>query len=211
MDADLDYRSLALAGVAQAASLVHAKAQVGSEDRFAPAAAAAIKQAILTRNAQQWAQVFPDPVALESGARIAGGLLGTELLKGPPREPEVLRYCLQLIDLAAKLKRDSAVLERLGRLLDQLLDDPSDAQLACVYQSSISTLGQRIQVQGDPQRLGQEVVADEIRALLLGGVRFAWLWHQLGGRRWHLILQRRRVLLALEALSVELGRYRVIH
>ncbi|MEZ5557402.1 MAG: DUF489 family protein [Pseudomonadales bacterium] len=45
-----------------------------------------------------------------------------------------------------------------------------------------------------PQVLQREQTAEEIRALLLAGVRFAWLW-QLGGRRWHLIL-RRRVLLA---------------
>ncbi|MFB0933325.1 MAG: DUF489 family protein, partial [Pseudomonadales bacterium] len=29
-----------------------------------------------------------------------------------------------------------------------------------------------------------------IRALLLSGVRSAVLWHQLGGRRWQLLLQR---------------------
>jgi high frequency lysogenization protein len=51
-----------------------------------------------------------------------------------------------------------------------------------------------------PQVLQMEHVADRIRALLLAGVRLAWLWQQLGGRRWHLILRRRTVLVGLRAL-----------
>lgn len=65
----------------------------------------------------------------------------------------------------------------------------------------ISRLGKRIQVAGDPDLLKRESVADTIRAELLAGVRFAWLWHQLGGRRWHLVLRRRQLLVALETLE----------
>ena len=77
----------------------------------------------------------------------------------------------------------------------------TDVELAGVYQASVSTLGKRIQVTGNPQLLQQEETANEIRALLLGGVRFAWLWQQLGGRRWQLVLQRKPVLRALQALD----------
>ena len=59
----------------------------------------------------------------------------------------------------------------------------------------------RIQVAGDPDLLKRESVADTIRAELLAGVRFAWLWQQLGGRRWHLVLRRRQLLVALETLE----------
>ena len=76
---------------------------------------------------------------------------------------------------------------------------------------SISTLGKRIQVTGNPELLQQSRVADEIRSLLLGGVRFAWLWHQLGGRRWHLILRRRALLTALKALHTIIKSSDVIH
>ena len=57
---------------------------------------------------------------------------------------------------------------------------------------------------GDPELLRQEGIADSIRALLLGGIRFAWLWHQLGGRRWHLVLKRGEILRALKALDTVL-------
>jgi high frequency lysogenization protein len=69
-----------------------------------------------------------------------------------------------------------------------------------VYQETISHLGKRIQVTGDPGLLRQDSVANGIRAQLLAGVRFAWLWQQLGGRRWHLILRRRSLLVALQSL-----------
>jgi len=75
------------------------------------------------------------------------------------------------------------------------------AELARLYQETISTLGKRIQVSGDPQRLQQEETAEQIRALLLAGVRFAWLWQQRGGRRWHLLLRRGRLLENLQALE----------
>src|SRR5690606_33083867 len=116
--------------------------------------------------------------------------------------PEVLRYTLQLIELARLLAAVPQVVEKLGRLLDDVDPaDPEDGQLSRIYQQTISTLGKRIQVTGDPQLLQQEQVADRIRALLLAGVRLAWLWRQLGGRRWHLIVRRRALLVGLRALD----------
>ena len=93
------------------------------------------------------------------------------------------------------------MIERLGRELDLLPQDPTDAEYAAAYQASISTLGKRIQVTGNPALLQQDETANNIRALLLGGIRFAWLWQQLGGRRWHLVLKRKQLLRAMEALN----------
>jgi len=73
-----------------------------------------------------------------------------------------------------------------------------------VYEETIAHLGKRVQVTGEAGRLQQDSVAAEVRALLLGGIRFAWLWHQLGGRRWHLVLRRSDVLLALQHLQNKL-------
>ncbi len=47
--------------------------------------------------------------------------------------------------------------------------------------------------------------ADIIRALLLAGIRAAFLWRQLGGRRWRLLLQRKKLLQASQNLSRGLG------
>jgi high frequency lysogenization protein len=188
-----DYQSLSLAGIVLAAELVHARARGIGPD---PAATRAVKKAITSQHAQSLREVFPDTVDFRSGAEAT-----IEALEGKPSQPDVLRYALQLIELATLLKRSPQVVELLGRELDALPTDPTDAEFARVYQSSISTLGKRIEVTGNPELLKQEATADEIRTLLLGGVRFAWLWQQLGGRRWHLILQRKAILRAMKALN----------
>jgi high frequency lysogenization protein len=51
----------------------------------------------------------------------------------------------------------------------------------------------RIHVKGVPEHLRKQDVADKIRALLLSGIRSALLWQQLGGRRWHLFVYKKRI------------------
>ncbi len=193
MDDLTDYRSLSLAGVVLAAGLVDAAAHGRHRD---PAAVAAVKAAITSQHAESLRDVFPAIGDFRSGVRAT-----VDALKGKPESPEVLRYALQLIELAGLLKRSEAVTATLGQQLDQLPQDPTDGELARVYQASISTLGKRIQVTGNPELLKLDETADDIRALLLAGVRFAWLWQQLGGRRWHLVLKRKQLLRAMEALN----------
>ncbi|MGE0622557.1 MAG: DUF489 family protein [Pseudomonadales bacterium] len=196
MDDLTDYRSLALAGIVQSAELVHACAHGSLQD---PVAAAAVKRAIATAHAESYRAIFGQITEFRAGVSAA-----IAMLEGKPTHSEPLRYALQLIELATLLRRSPEVVARLGRELDQLSADPTDPELAKVYQASISTLGKRIQVTGNPELLQQEGTADAIRALLLGGIRFAWLWYQLGGRRWHLVLKRGELLRALKALNTVL-------
>ena len=46
----------------------------------------------------------------------------------------------------------------------------------------------------DPRRV------EQIRALLLAGIRSARLWRQLGGHRWQLVISRRKLLKELYPL-----------
>lgn len=194
MDESVDYQALALAGVVQAAALVH---RVAHGQESPPAAHSALLHTVPTRQAGDLDEVFPDPGAYHMGVRLA-----MEALSGKSRNPEILRYTLQLIELARMLRGVPQVVEKLGRLLDEVDPEaPGEHQLSSIYQQTISTLGKRIQVTGNPQVLQQEAVADRIRALLLAGVRLAWLWHQGGGRRWHLILRRRALLVGLRTLD----------
>ena len=73
--------------------------------------------------------------------------------------------------------------------------------LADIYQATISTLGRRIQVVGDPASLQNTANANRIRSLLLAGVRSAWLWSQLGGGRWQLVFLRSRLINHLTRLE----------
>jgi high frequency lysogenization protein len=191
-----DYRLLALAGVVQAASLVHATANGRPVD---DAARRSVLAAVTTHRAESLAAVFAEPAAFTLGL---GAL--QEALTGTAVTPEVARYALQLVDLAGRLQKNTRVADALSTLLDGLQEQPSSYALGHIYEETIATLGKRVQVTGDGGHLRQEAVAADVRALLLGGVRFAWLWHQLGGRRWQLILRRRDVLLGLSALQQKL-------
>lgn len=193
MDDLTDYHALALAGVVLASDLVHAAAHGEHQDS---AAVAAVKAAITSQHADQLRDVFPQIGDFRTGVKTT-----VAALQGKPENPEALRYALQLIELASLLKRSPEVTAQLGKELDLLPDNPTDAEFASAYQASVSTLGKRIQVTGNPALLQQNETANNIRALLLGGVRFAWLWQQLGGRRWHLVLKRKQLLRAMEALN----------
>jgi high frequency lysogenization protein len=188
-----DYGLLALAGVAQAAQLVHATAHGRPVDT---AARAALFAAVATRSAGSLAEVMPDPSSFQRGLQTL-----REALAGERVSPETARYTLQLIDLARRLKGNGAIADELGNLLERLPADPGPGELGQIYQQTISRLGKRIQVTGDSDLLQRDSVADMIRAELLAGVRFAWLWQQLGGRRWHLVLRRRQLLVALATLE----------
>ena len=68
------------------------------------------------------------------------------------------------------------------------------AASGALYQDTLSTLRQRIQVQGDMRNLQQPNNASKIRGILLAGIRTARLWRQVGGHRWQLVLNRRKLL-----------------
>lgn len=196
-DAIADYPSLTLAGIVQTATMVRDTARgrtVEDVDRQV------LLRTVLTHHADDLGEIFPEPRAYCDGVRQA-----LEMLSGRISSPEVLRYTLQLIELARRLRGNRAVVNRLEVLLDQLgVKEPDPAQLSSIYQQTISTLGKRIHVVGEPSVLQQAVTADTIRAMLLAGVRFAWLWQQLRGRRWHLILWRKPLLEAMRRLHSNL-------
>ena len=74
-----------------------------------------------------------------------------------------------------------------------------------IYQDTFSKLRYRIKVSGSAQYLEDTKNSDVIRSLLLAGVRSAFLWRQLGGRRWKLLLRRKHMLQASQNLSRGLG------
>ena len=64
----------------------------------------------------------------------------------------------------------------------------------------LSRLNPTIIVHGTGARVQQPAVADAVRASLLAGVRFAWAWQQLGGKQWHLLFQRNRLLTTINQM-----------
>ncbi|BAP46119.1 high frequency lysogenization protein HflD [Pseudomonas sp. 21LCFQ02] len=117
------------------------------------------------------------------------------------REP--LRYALSMLGLERQLAKRNDMLEVIGRRLPQIQSQVEHfgithenviAASGALYQDTLSTLRQRIQVQGDMRNLQQPSNASKIRALLLAGIRSARLWRQVGGHRWQLVFSRRKLL-----------------
>lgn len=135
--------------------------------------------------------------------------LGLELLepflRGEQRAlgPEVLRYMVGILYLQRRLQRDAATRHRIYAGIEhagnqaKLFSPTHDNVIANVAQCYQDTLGGyrfRIQVRGESGFLRQPAVAARVRCMLFAAVRAAVLWHQVGGRRWHLMLRRRPLL-----------------
>lgn len=151
--------------------------------------------------------VYGSAAALRTGVMSA-----LEMLTKPgPDLVSAMRYVMALLDIETRLRRRADLTQILRTAIDQIpRSDPSDATynaLSTLYQRTISTLDRRVHVTGSPEVLQRAEVAAKIRSLLLAGIRSAWLWHQTGGRRWHLLLRRS----ALRNTLRELAKPTTIH
>ncbi|TBU98860.1 high frequency lysogenization protein HflD [Stutzerimonas kirkiae] len=195
---------IALGAVFEAAILVDRVAKTGQTPS---AALECMLRSLMIRDHDSILDIYGgDDLNLRDGYRALAGTLerDTDSLQRDP-----LRYALGLIGLERQLVKREDMLKTIGSRLDQvqfqiehfgLLHDNVISSLGGLYQDTISTLRQRIQVQGDMRFLQQHDNAAKIRALLLAGIRAVRLWRQVGGHRWHMIVCRGRLLKALYPL-----------
>ena len=101
-----------------------------------------------------------------------------------------------MIFLEKKLRRRNDLVEIIRDGIDTAADQVAFfdtthgnvlANLAGIYQSSISTLSPRIMVTGTPAFLNNSDNTNKIRALLLAGIRATVLRRRLGGSRLQLL------------------------
>ncbi|TWC28828.1 high frequency lysogenization protein [Pseudomonas sp. SJZ079] len=195
---------VALAAVFESAVLVDKLARTG---QIGEADLTCMLGSLLVRDPQNTLDVYGgDDLNLRDGYRA----LVSSLERDPAslqREP--LRYALALLALERQLSKRDDMLQVMGKRLDQIqqqvehfgpIHENVVASCGSLYQDTISTFRQRIQVQGDMRHLQQPSNASKIRALLLAGIRAARLWRQLGGHRWQLVLSRGKLLKELYPL-----------
>lgn len=195
-----EYQNLALAAIAQSVTLVNNLAVRGSAD---PAAIAVCVDPLFNFSPASVDDMFPNPIQLSTGLRCLQEVFSSDKEQ---RNPEVIRYLLGILALRQKLMSDPAMQEKLQTHLKQItpltsFDDADNdggqqrffEQVAGVYQETISTYPFRINVKGDLEFLRNENVANRVRTLLLAGIRWAVFWYQIGGRRWHLVLYRKKI------------------
>ncbi|ROR32622.1 high frequency lysogenization protein HflD [Inmirania thermothiophila] len=199
-------RVLALAGVFQAAALVHDIARHGRAERTALEASL---RSVLTLDAPDAETAFGGPAGVALGlAELARQLRG-------PREMEVARYVVALLHLERRLRRQPPLLaairagvERGARQAELfgLTHTNVIAGLAGTYEETAGRIRPRILVNGQAVHLTHPDNVHRIRALLLAGLRAVFLWRRLGGSRLQLLLGQRRLAAAARRLRERIDR-----
>ncbi|MEH6472301.1 MAG: lysogenization regulator HflD [Halopseudomonas sp.] len=220
MSRTLDQQTIALSGIFQAASLVD---QIAKRGMIPQNSFEASIDSIFITSPDSIEDVFGGvhelPFNLQTGLKIARDLAD----KQGDISKDATRYAMGLLHLESRLRKHPQMLDQVAKRLEQIgqqaqfhraqdsaYSEPDSAapdqteqphyarsaviaNIASLYQETISTFSFRVQVTGEPRHLKNSDNADKIRALLLAGIRSAILWHQVGGRRWQLLFFRSRV------------------
>jgi high frequency lysogenization protein len=204
----LEEQALALAGVVQVARLVDQISRTGSyPEEFLTSSI----NSLFEFDAASTADVYGGVPGLKLGLANLASMLSNQ---DEPESRDMVRYVFGLLHLERKFSNDTemtavvkARLEHAQFKSEHFTSHVNEvcSSLSGIYQDTISTFQFRIKVSGSMQQLQNPTNADLIRALLLAGIRSAFLWRQLGGRRWKLLLQRRKLLQLAQSLSRELG------
>ncbi len=192
-------KTLALAAILQAASLADSMAWRGHCD---PISLECSLESLLVFDTDDTTAIYGRQKlrGLRAGITALEQSLMPPLRHPHPRGTDILRYALALTHLERKLagspEMQKLMRNRLERAAQQRLhfDDLKDPGMlrnfAGIYVDTLGTLDFRIQVKGDKKLLQTSATQEQVRAILLSGIRAAWLWHRLGGRRWQLVFTR---------------------
>jgi len=194
-------RVLALAGVFQGAALAH---QLATEGRCDEVAFEASLASVFRIDADSVAGVYGNVAGVRKGLRTLVNQFDEKT-----RDVAVMRMGVTVLRLERSLSRQRALLDRLHdgivaaqRQVEHFgLTHPNvAARLAELYATTLSTLKPRVMVTGNPTHLQQKANVDRVRACLLASVRSAVLWHQLGGRQWHMLFQGKQTAMLARGL-----------
>jgi len=192
---NFESRTIALAGVFRAAALVNILANDGA---ISEGDLQISVESIFNTDPDDTIQVFGNINNLLLGFRTLLNQLGKD---SSNRNIDVARYVVSMLFLERRLMKDPAMLETLSTGVDlatrqsehfSVTHENVIANLADLYSRTISELGPRIMVNGEQNYLETTAISNKIRTVLLAGIRSAVLWYQLGGRRWHVLFNRRR-------------------
>ena len=192
MKKDIHERTIALAGLFQAATLVR---QVAKRGHYIDDDVEASLNSLFLINAADAETVFGGIARLHTGLN---SLIVQFSSKGT-RDIELTRYVVTLFYLEQKLSKNPVLMQKLSDGLDASTAQAEYfsktrpnviAGLADIYQKTASTLTPKIMISGEPNILTNPDNANLIRALLLAGIRAVVLWRQAGGSRWKLLFQR---------------------
>jgi len=196
---------LALFGIFQSCCLVEKLSKHGliSENSFK-----ASMESLLHKNPENTLAVFGSLNNLSLGVQSVKTLLTSDF---DAESSEILRYVIGVMYLAKKLRNNKTAslmvkegLEQSTGQVDYFSSTHANvvASIAQIYQDSFGVFFYRITVNGHIDYLKQDHIVRRIRCLLFSAIRSAMLFHQIGGRKRHLIFNKKYVLKKIKALNV---------
>ena len=189
-------QALALAGVFQSAELV---AKLATEGHVSEEQLSAAMSALLNQNPETVRSLYGNVSDIELGINSMREMINDRT----QASTDVMRYVIGIMYLAPRLTADPVRLTHVGHGLTNAKRQDDNvsvthenviANIAGLYTDTVSTIKGRIQVTGNAFYLEQPAIAQRVRCLLFAGIRSAFLWHQLGGKRSHILWHRNNLL-----------------
>lgn len=206
--------AMALAGVTQSAILIPQLANTGicSNELYQRSIKSIFNTSPLTTD-----DVYDGIKNIRTGLHTLVQLLTSR----QKEQVEIIRYLFGSLSVTNKLLKNSEALnkidQRLTRIsglyqnnmdfetIDSHIDDLSYS-LAGIYSDIISPLSTKIKVVGKAEFLQNSLVQAKVRTSLLGCVRSAILWYQVGGSRLQILFCRKRICVAAQELLQQINQ-----
>jgi high frequency lysogenization protein len=190
-------KTMALAGIFQAAILVH---QIAFNQKYNEQAFLSSIESILKINLPDVASLFGNSENIQYGLSY---LIYYSTNDSTKKEDKLLiKYLLYMTKLAKHVLSNKNLFNRLQHRLKGInlqaehlghLHDIVIRELALLYRQSFVSIGLDIPVFGKRSCFKGNDTLNKIYALLLAGIRASVLWYQVGGSRLELFFSRTRL------------------
>lgn len=196
-------RTIALAGVFQAASLIEQLTSSGTlpEEPFEASITSLYEQ-----NPASVLDVYGGEAGIKYGLEQLSLTFSSQSKKN---YQQISRYVVSIFHLSSKLLKSPELLKKLDQRI-KLAKNQAEyfnkmhpnviGSFAQAYLETAGTYKFRVQVVGKRQFMERKDTMDKVRALLLAGVRAAILWRQVGGTNWHLLFSRKSMVKTAQEL-----------
>lgn len=199
----LDDQAMALAGIAQAAGVIH---DVATRGNYNSDHLTTLLNSLFHFDTDTVLDVYGTLDAITDGLELL-----QRLLQGKPGDEMPVRYFLSILHLQKHFAKNQAMMStvhsRLQHTQRQMDHFTESTEAVCraiegIYQDTFSQLGFRVKIQGEERFLTSANNTAIVRSCLLAGVRSAMLWRQLGGSRINLLFKRKQLIQRIEQLRL---------
>lgn len=201
----LEQRTIALAALIQSVQLIEHIARTGMHDAasFSTCMDSILSEAPINHVIAH----YHDLEHIRPGLLLASKIMhGAQLEKAKT----IMLYTSAIMALEKRLQKQPAMLQELStgiqhiRKQHQYFGNATHenilAAMADLYGRTLSQIKPRIIIHGSAEHLGQSSNKQKVRALLLAGVRAAYLWRSHGGSHLQLLIARKKLAKTIDSL-----------